>query len=480
MHKMFIADDEHLVIKSLKASINWEEYGFEIIGEACNGIEAYELISELKPDIVFVDIRMPGMNGLELMKKINEQSNNTVFVVISGYAEFAYAQKAISYGALGFCLKPFEESELLNVLKKATLVIEKKKESIETGFLALIDDHSPDGLRKKGEMLKSLGYDWNDEKGIVISISIGEGKLELKSDIKHIAFNIGKARYAYLLNGDVLDRIMDLYSGGKLPDGIISIGISNAHNSPDSLEAAIEEAGMAAEQYFMTGEKGIYRFSRPDTVQIDDLFHQLEEAVLKKDIQLVKKLLGQFGESFSRGIYCVSHAFKVYNIIVYSFSKTKPEKYNDFILNYELLMHSFENVHEMLAFLRNVIMEYSGISKDYVNLEQKNITFKNIFNYVNEHYLENICIRDISRMFNVNANYVSHLFKKEEGIAFTEYITDLRINYACTLLKTTGMPIAEVAEKTGFSDYYYFTRVFKKAAGKTPTAFRNENCMQKI
>jgi len=479
MYKMFIADDEHLVIKSLKASINWEEYGFEIIGEAYNGTEAYELISELKPDIAFVDIRMPGMNGLELMKKINEQSNNTAFVVISGYAEFAYAQKAMNYGALGFCLKPFEESELLNVLKKATSVIEKKTANIEMGFLALINDYSPDALSKKGEILKSLGYDCNDEKGYVVTISIGEDKLKLKSDIKHISFNVGKAKYAYLFNSNMQERIMNLYDGGRLPEGIISIGISNVHNSPDSLDDAIGEADMAAEQYFMTGGKGIYKFSRFDTAELADLFQQLEAAVLKKDIQLVKKLLGQFRETFSRGIYSVRHAFAVYNIIVYSFSKMELERYDDFILNYELLMHSFENVNEMIEFLRNIVMEYSGISKDYANSEQKNMTFKSIFDYVNEHYLDNICIRDISRRFNVNANYVSYLFKKEGGVAFTEYITELRINYACTLLKTTWISVGEIAEKTGFNDYYYFTRVFKKAIGKTPTAFRNENCTSK-
>ncbi len=479
MYRMIIADDEHLVVKSLKASIDWGKCGFEVIGEASDGIEAYELIMQLRPDIVFADIRMPGMNGLELIKKINEQTDNTVFVVISGYAEFAYAQKAMSYGALGFCLKPFEESELLTVLKKAAATIEKNTVNIEMRFLALIDDYSPEGLRKKRELLKSLGYGWNDENGLVVFISTGEGKLELESGKRHMVFPAGKDKYAYLLNSDAAKRIIAAVEGGKLPGGIISIGVSNVHPSPDSLEAAIAEAGMAAEQYFLTGEKGIYRYACPDTEALEDLFQKLEEAVMKKDIPLVKRLLEQFEYSFSRGMCYVSHAFKVYNRIVYSFSTSKSERYDDFILNYEMLMYSFKSVHEMLDYLRDVIMEYSGINKDYASPDQKNMTFKNIFNYINEHFLENICIRDISRMFNVNANYVSHLFKKEKGIAFTEYISDLRINYAYTLLKTTGISVSEVAEKAGFNDYFYFARVFKKATGKTPTAFRNEYCATK-
>ena len=476
MYKLLIADDEHLVIKSLKASINWNEYGFEVIGEAYDGVEAYELILKLKPDVAFVDIRMPGMNGLELIKKINEQSINTVFVVISGYAEFAYAQKAISYGALGFCLKPFEDSELQNILKKARLIIERRIENSKAELLALMGDHSPEGYKRKEEIIKSFGFDWNNGAGIIALISIGEVKLKIKSDLKYVCLRMGASRYAYLLNGDASDAVPESAAeAGLRGRGLYSIGISNPHYSPDSLETAIEEADIAAGQYFMTGKYGVYKYAPSDRGELASLSRLLEAAVSKRDIPMVKKVLEQFESLFSNGHYNVRHAFQVYNYIMYSFSTPKPDRRDDLILNYEQLTGSFKNISEMILFLKEVVMEYSGIKKDYANSEQRNNTFTNILNYVNENYLENISIHGIAQKFSVNANYVSQLFKREKGIAFTEYITNLRINYACTLLKTTNMPVTEVAEKTGFNDYYYFTRVFKKVTNKTPTAFRDES-----
>lgn len=127
MYRVLIADDELMVVSSLKKRVKWEQYGFEIIAEANNGIEAYEKILELHPDIVFTDIRMPGMSGLELIRKVYELSLNIYFVVISGYAEFDYAQKAVNFGALGYCLKPFERDELGIVLARVKAVLDKDK-----------------------------------------------------------------------------------------------------------------------------------------------------------------------------------------------------------------------------------------------------------------------------------------------------------------------------------------------------------------
>lgn len=105
-------------------------------------------------------------------------------------------------------------------------------------------------------------------------------------------------------------------------------------------------------------------------------------------------------------------------------------------------------------------------------MEVKNETFRNIIKYVNEEFFEDLSIQTIARKFTINSNYVSQLFKKETGVTFTEYLTSLRVNYAICLLKTTDLPVSVVAEKSGFGDYFYFTRVFKKSTGKTPSVYR--------
>ena len=125
MYRAIIIDDEKWVIRSLIATIKGQDY-FEIIGEAYDGISGLELIKEHKPDLAFVDIQMPGMGGLELLQTSHDSNSNTLFIMISGYAEFAYAQKAMFYDAIGYCLKPFSKSELFDAIYKAFYYLESK------------------------------------------------------------------------------------------------------------------------------------------------------------------------------------------------------------------------------------------------------------------------------------------------------------------------------------------------------------------
>jgi len=118
MYRAVIIDDEKWVVRSLASTIKDQEY-FEIVGEAYDGLSGLELIKQLTPDLAFVDIQMPGMGGLDLLQASNELNTGTLFIMISGYAEFAYAQKAMFHGALGYCLKPFSKSELLDAMHKA-------------------------------------------------------------------------------------------------------------------------------------------------------------------------------------------------------------------------------------------------------------------------------------------------------------------------------------------------------------------------
>lgn len=128
MNKVLIADDEYFIISSLKHRINWEKYGYEVVNEARNGLEAYEKIEEEQPELILVDISMPVMNGLELIQKISENYARIKCIVISGYADFKYAKEAMNYGAIGFCEKPVDDEELVCLLTRATKEIRKAKE----------------------------------------------------------------------------------------------------------------------------------------------------------------------------------------------------------------------------------------------------------------------------------------------------------------------------------------------------------------
>jgi len=115
-YKVWLADDERWILESLKRMMDWADHGYEIIGESYNGLDAYEQISQHRPDVAFIDIRMPGLSGIELIRKLHEDELGIHFVIASGYAEFEYAKQAMSYGTAGYCLKPFNIDEIAQVL----------------------------------------------------------------------------------------------------------------------------------------------------------------------------------------------------------------------------------------------------------------------------------------------------------------------------------------------------------------------------
>lgn len=119
MYGVCLVDDEYFVAKSLESRLDWESLGFRILGTAGSGAEAESLCARVRPELVFTDIRMPGMDGLELIRRLKARFPEMLFIVISGYAEFQYAKEALNLGAIGFCTKPFDDDELLAVLERA-------------------------------------------------------------------------------------------------------------------------------------------------------------------------------------------------------------------------------------------------------------------------------------------------------------------------------------------------------------------------
>lgn len=157
MYRAIIIDDEKWVIKSLIATIKGQEY-FTIIGEAYDGISGLEMIRDEKPELAFIDVRIPGMSGLEVLKAAMQEGLNTLFIVISGHAEFAYAQKAILYNAIGYCLKPFSKSELFDAMEKACTLIEEHAKAKSEAFMPEKSEttDSPQGVTVSNKMVQKM------------------------------------------------------------------------------------------------------------------------------------------------------------------------------------------------------------------------------------------------------------------------------------------------------------------------------------
>ncbi len=118
MYKVLIVDDERIIREGIGNSIDWDNYGFSLCGMAENGIDAYETIIRDVPDVVITDIKMPGMDGLELISKVNAEYPQIIFIILSGYGEFEFANKAMKYGVKYYLLKPCDENEIIKILEE--------------------------------------------------------------------------------------------------------------------------------------------------------------------------------------------------------------------------------------------------------------------------------------------------------------------------------------------------------------------------
>jgi two-component system response regulator YesN len=470
MYKVLIVDDEGWVVESLKDLVEWERYGFEVVGQAANGGEALEVIRQLHPDVVFTDIRMPEINGLELIRRVKSLPDPIHFVVVSGYAEFAYAQKALSYGAVAYCLKPFDEIEIAGVLTKLAGMLGNARPTPADALQQLLDETDSDAQARLLEDLRKEGFaDWI-ERGIVPVVAIGTGELPHPGG-RVVRLKTGTAKTAYLLGEQQAEAARGKWLM-SMPTDLAGIGIGETVTSWTDIQGAIESADMWAHQFFIIGKPGVYTPIPLKNTELNERMMELSSAIGDKDSKAVVSAFDRIETLFAEGSLSILHAFKVYNMsISFLFKLGRTE---NILYSHEQLLKSFAHVNDMMAELKALGARYLRQS-DIPSLETKNQTFNAILQFVTENYRNDLSLQDLSDQFFMNPSYISQLFKKEAGETFTAYVAKLRIAFACELLENSRDSIQEIAEKIGYHDYFYFTRLFKKLIGMTPTQYRGQH-----
>lgn len=475
MYKVLIVDDELLIIKSLKNRIKWKDFGFRVIGEAGNGIEAFEKIKQLNPDIVFTDIRMPGMSGLELVENVRKLDMNINFIIISGYAEFEYAQKALNFGAMGFCLKPFNVAEIGELLKNVKLKLDKSRLTYENEFITMLDGACSNNGEACRDILLKLGFDIDVRNGFRAAVSIGEEEICFSEEVDYLRFKIGREKYVYLFN-----NIITFQNAGQylvnMPRNIKGAGISRVYYNIDFIDTAIDEAGISAAQYFITGRKDIYEYTDFNPKHFEKVVKDLKSVLLSKNIDGIAQMLDYMENVLKEESCSVRQAFKVYNLFFYMYGQNTGDDNDNSLESYQQLTGMYPDVTAMLASLKSLLYKNEEDSAG-ISDETGNETYKKVLNYINLNYYKDISVQSAAENFSANPNYISQLFKRLKGETFTEYLTNMRIKQARSMLKTTESAIYEVADFVGYNDYFYFAKVFKRITGMTPKAYRD--CSEK-
>lgn len=523
MLKLVLVDDERRVCSLLRHLLNWEDLGIQIVGEAWDGLSALTLIQEKQPDIVITDIRMPGMNGLELVRQIHEQSPAIRIILLSGHRQFEYAQSAIKYGVEQYLLKPIVKEEVLdNILAIKARIEEENQSQAERVALENTLQRNADQLRQHlihtlvAEGPAPLAGQSLDEINEAFATRFTQGyfrAIELKADsigyfdaeqmnialgtILHIVhkrldavcvdslWKKGESSLYGLVNyteeETARHRAAELLSEtqSKLFEYChITIGLSERQDHPD--KASFAQAHKAVLQRIALGHTKVIQYGVANFKSIPLELDMARDKILSKielgDQQVILDVLDKFqSKTTDRNadpVEIIEGLVDFYGLI----SKGLKKQY---IISGILppqrdvrgLLENTKSKRELFGTMEKLVND-EFIQYNELKAQDSNQSVRTVKQFVHERYADNITLQDVAAVVHMNSSYLSSLFKKETGMNFNEYLTRHRIQMAKEFLMEPGLSVAEVGQRVGYEDFKYFSKVFKKVMGMNPTEYR--------
>lgn len=452
MLNVLLADDETKVIRHLQTAVPWKQLGLRVSATAQDGIAALHAAKSTAIDIVITDIRMPGMDGLALCQKLRESNPDIQFIILSGYQDFSYAKRAIDLQVLGYCLKPIDISDLSALLRTAVRnAMHRRTDSDE--LLDLIEGGSPDEITTA---FSELGI-YN--RVIYTAASFGVHNIE-KPLGAQISYKLGKHKYLYFseqpFDTAAAQKII-AYAGNRG-----GVGIPQNSAPPENLRNAVEDALAMAFQFFVNGRATLCS-TLQETALTHDAFARLDAAAQQP--MKLKVFLEELSYADCSLIFNIRTAFVFCNRVAASpaFGSTDCQG--------ERMLYGFEQLPADYGSLSELLHSFSNeIVSTAIPLKPASASgsFLPILRYLEENYEKDLSLKKIADQFHLNASYISQLIRSETGLTYTQYLTELRINKAKELLRTSSLSLAEISEAVGFNDYFYFIKKFKKEVGVTP------------
>ena len=468
MH-IVIADDSKSSRDVIRYLIN--KHTSVKISEAANGIEALKIIKATQTDILITDIKMPIMDGLELMKEARLISEDIQFIVFSAFGNFEYAKKAMQYGAQNYLLKPINANEFQavfeHVLSEADKITIRKEQDIFKGIIS-----------NNAVNLSIKNYN------TMMLVCIYRNAFEYYDKIKESLKKFGTQFIAYPENSDRIIIISEIADSAMLKafENVLTSSISDTESTIFETEISDNPSKTynllvkkSEEYYFWKNESGIYKIDADQTVPEQSI------SAFLSDASKMSMLLMQNPDEFDEQIGIITE-----NIRNKKLSSKQCKYIFEEIAKCALMSMNAPvspDVFDLLKLaptvddLKNELeaLLYNENSFSDADLSDKNLSkpIKNALKIISNEYMLDISRDTVAQSVYMSSAYFSHRFKQETGLGFIQYLNDYRLNKACELLKSTDYSISEIGVKVGFSNYPYFCQQFKKKYGKTCAQFRN-------
>jgi len=511
MFRVLIADDEKVICEGLKALIDWNDLGFEIIATAKNGLEVLVLSEKYKPHLIITDIKMPKMNGLEAMTELRKQGSDAEILLLTGFAEFEYVRNALEQGSCGYLMKPVDDEELTRQLKKIAQrlkEVEDIKHRQESDYLLKIcyggdentDKHPRTLLQDDKYTLISIEYVKNAAELTVTSFAELSQWLEfncpdsadtLLTDVSHLQKTAFACKswiatvdtgYMLFVNTDQSDLMAPLVKFAEKYEDL-RISISDTAASLFTISESFASLESCRYQYFYNnGEKTV--------LVSENLHHDMTDKYESIDIESVASHiiacrldeavaeLTKMGEHIRERRYALPIVEAYVNLFITRLALFMNEA---FYMGHELYVLG-EKLKPALIYMRlddllsvleqTIILVYQTIQNAAKEAEMGIV--KDVVFYLKDKYQGKITLKSVSEQFFINSAYLGQLFKRKMGVSFHDYLTQLRMDKAKQLLVTTSKNISDISREVGFDDPNYFSARFGKTEGMTPREFRTK------
>ncbi|MFD0714186.1 AraC family transcriptional regulator [Paenibacillus sp. GCM10027626] len=434
---MLIVDDEHEIREGLK-KVDYGSFRIEVVAVCDNGIEALKAMAQTPVDILLTDIKMPLMDGLELISKVSNLYPYTKKIVLSGYGDFEYAKKGIEFGVLDYLLKPLDFEEYFQLLHKTTAMLGQERElQLRQASLERKAKLTAHLLRTK--FLAELLQRSLTEEMIELDSAAAEVLLEAKASYAVCALRFQSYPKRPKPASDQEWQLVVFALDNLLHDYWDEPGFGYHYVDPVTGQCSliVTEATMLP----------------PDQIAA--------EKAIKSELERILKALKRF-----RGLFQSHLQYRIGPVV------DRATEIRHSCLMAEAQFASAESSAALASPATAAGLEQSGDDAEAGRANGKRLV-QEAKVFIANHYDRTITLDDVAQHVHLNASYLSHLFKEITGMKYIDYLTEFRMEKAKSLLAGTNWKVYEVGEMVGYENPRYFTLIFKKYTGQSPAEYRN-------
>ncbi|MDF2608818.1 MAG: response regulator [Lachnospiraceae bacterium] len=531
MYRVLVVDDEPIAVESVIYMINRNFESVQIVGSSRSGKDAIEKTLNLYPDIIIMDINMPGINGLEAMKQIRKVNPAVRFIVISAFDYFDYAVESVALGVVDYLLKPVKEAKFVETLGKVMELIHKSRMDLKKNLeqqerlemiIPMLETGFMNSLCLYGEDSKELQhycdlFGYEKSSGYVMAIEFGQkqhGRIENKigagiqgqkmyGEYKKIINSFCNCIVGPVMLNRIIIYVFDASEEENfeqktralsLADNIMSraagiypdifIGIGRNHSNIVDAKKSYQEALFALR--IVTKSEEEIESQKNHILHVDDIiekdssqtndYEQLIENEIYANITEKNEKLVQvaFEQLFVRINADKNMEFTTIKNLMIGMVVEFDKRWGNVLSDYydtlnEIIRASEDKVLYQIGkrFLNDAVSKITSGRQNKVNS-----IIKNADQYIYDHYAEEITLEDIAKEVNLSSYYFSRFYKEETGINFSDKLSGVRIEKAKELLKREDLSIKDVCYMVGYMEPNYFSKIFKKVTGVTASDYK--------